>query len=68
MAKRKGRPKSSERNDITVKMDRTLVNKAKLIATHRGVSVAALMTELAQGPVDRAYAQMLRELEAQEGR
>ena len=61
--KPKGRPKRSERNDVTVKLDRTLVGKAKLIATHRGIPVAELLSELLRVPVDRAYAQMLRELE-----
>jgi hypothetical protein len=59
----KGRPKRSERDDVTVKVDRTLVGKAKLIATHRGISVAELLTEMLLAPVDRAYAQMLRDLE-----
>jgi hypothetical protein len=53
---------------VTVKVDRTLVGKAKLIATHRGISVAELFTEALGGPIDRAYAQMLRELEAGQGR
>jgi hypothetical protein len=56
MARAKGRPKRSERDDVTVKVDRTLVGKAKLIATHRGISVAELFTEA------------LRELEAGQGR
>jgi hypothetical protein len=64
MAKPKGRPKTSERDDVTVKLDRALVGKAKLIATHRGVPVAELLSDLAKGPVDKAYAVMLRELEA----
>jgi hypothetical protein len=64
MAKRRGRPKESERDDVTVKLDRKLVGKSKLVATHRGVSVAELLSGLLEGPVDRAYAQMLRDLEA----
>jgi hypothetical protein len=63
MAKAKGRPKRSERDDVTVKLDRTLVGKAKLVATHQGVPVAELLSDLARGPLDKAYAQMLRELE-----
>jgi hypothetical protein len=64
MAKRPGRPKSSNRDDVTVKIDRTVKGKAELIATHRGVPLAELLSDLLQGPVDRAYLQMLRELEA----
>ena len=67
VAKKRGRPKTSERHDVTVKVDRRLVGKAKLIATHRGISVAELLTELLDGPVDRAYVAMLRELEGKGG-
>jgi hypothetical protein len=63
MAKAKGRPKTSERDDSTVRIDRTVLGKAKLVATHRGVSVAELLSEVVRVPVDRAYAAMLRELE-----
>lgn len=49
---------------VTVKLDRALVGKAKLIATHRGIAAAELLSELLRVPIDRAYAQMLRELEA----
>ncbi len=63
MAKAKGRPKRSERDDVTVKVDRALVSMAKLIATRRGVSVAEVISELLKEPMERAYARMLRELE-----
>ena len=63
-AKAMGRPKRSERDDVTVKLDRTIVGKAKLVATHKGVSVAELLSEVVRGPLDKAYAAMLRELEA----
>jgi hypothetical protein len=53
----KGRPRKSERDDVTAKLDRALVAKAKLIAAHRGVPAAELLSEL-----NRAYAQMLAEL------
>jgi hypothetical protein len=61
MARSRGRPKS-ERDDVTVKIDRSLVGMAKLIATRKGVSVAELLSDLLQGPLDQAYAEMLREL------
>jgi hypothetical protein len=63
MAKKAGRPKSG-RNDVSVKVDRALVGKARLIATHRGISVAELLSEMLQTPLDKAYAQMLRDLES----
>jgi hypothetical protein len=63
MAKPKGRPRRSERDDVTVKIDRALVGKAKLIATHRGIPVAELLSDLVKGPLDKTYGAMLRELE-----
>jgi hypothetical protein len=64
MAKRKGRPpgKRTERDDRTVKMDKAIVAKAKAVATHRGIPVAEFLSEINAVPVDRAYAQMLKEL------
>jgi hypothetical protein len=62
MAKRKGRPKS-ERDEVTVKMDRSLAAKAKILASHRGMTVGELVTELFGPALDRAYLQMVRELE-----
>ena len=63
MKKPKGRPKLSERNDVTVKLDRALVSKAKIVAGHQGIPVAELLTDLLGPPLDRAYLQMVRELE-----
>ena len=64
MAKPKGRPKKSERDDITVRIDRSIVAKAKLVATWLGIEggVAELLSELLRGPVDRAYGKMLRDI------
>lgn len=63
MTRAKGRPKRSDRDDITVKVDRTTIGKAKLVATHRGIPVAELLTELLRKPIDQAYVAMLRDLE-----
>lgn len=62
MARTKG--KRSERDDVAQKLDRAIVGKARLIATHRGISVAELLSEMLKPHVDKAYAVMLRELEA----
>ena len=66
MEPKMGRPKGkrTERDDVAVKMDRAVVGKAKMIATHRGISVAELLSDAARPVIDKAYAQMLRELEA----
>jgi hypothetical protein len=63
MAKQvRGRPRG-ERDDVSVKIDRTLKGRAELVAKHRGTTVAALLTELLGAPLDRAYLEMIRELE-----
>lgn len=62
MARVKG--KRSERDDVAVKIDRKIVGKARLIATHRGISVAELLSDLLETPVDKSYALMLKELDA----
>lgn len=66
-AQRKGgRPRRSERNDVAARVDRAIVNKAKAIAVHRGLvgGAAEVLSDLARGPVNEAYARMLRELDA----
>ena len=40
-----GRPKTSERDDATVKMDRLVVARCRYIAEMRGISLAQYLTE-----------------------
>ncbi len=65
-AKRKGRPKG-ERDDVTVKMDRGVVAKAKLVAAARGVSLAEYLSDLVRPAVDRSIGQMARKLDKPSG-
>jgi len=67
MAKRRGRPKTSERDDVTVRIDRGVARRLKAVADYRSTSVAELLTDIARGPADRMFAQMLREMEKGEG-
>jgi hypothetical protein len=60
---KKGRPKGSGRDYIAVKVDRAMVGMAKMIATREGVSVAELLSELLEGPIERRYVQMIRQIE-----
>ena len=48
MPKPKGRPKTSDRDDVTVKIDRALVGMAKLIATRQGINSSALFRVMAR--------------------
>jgi hypothetical protein len=68
MARPKGRPKRSDRDDATTKMDRILLGKAHLIAKQRGVTVAELLSEMLRGPIEKAYAQLVRSLDQEGGR
>ena len=61
MARAKG--KKSERDDVAVKVDRTLVGMARLIATQKGISVAELLSGLLDAPLRKAYSTMLKELD-----
>lgn len=62
MAKSKGRPRRSNRDDVTTKVDRGLMAKAKVIAAHRKMPLAELVSELLKAPIDRAYAQLIKEI------
>jgi hypothetical protein len=59
----KGRPKASERDDVTVKVDRSIVRQAKAIADFYGLSAAEVISETAREPMGKYYARMLREAE-----
>lgn len=61
--KRMGRPKTSDRQDVSIKFDKILAAKARQIALARGVSMAEYLSELARGQIDRDYAKLLRQLE-----
>lgn len=60
---KRGRPKTTDRIDVPVKVGKPVVLKAKAIADHRGIAVAELLTGILQKPIDQAYMEMLRELE-----
>lgn len=65
MARKKmGRPKTSERQDVSIKFDKTLAGKARLISQGKGVSMAEYLSELARPLIDRDYARLMRDLES----
>jgi hypothetical protein len=64
MAKKKiGRPKTSDRQDVSIKFDKVLAGRARMIARGRGIPLAAYLSELARPIIDRDYARLMRELE-----
>lgn len=63
MAKKRGRPKLSQRVDSAVKIDARLAGMAKTLATAKGVSVAEFLSETLRAPLAREYAKHMRALE-----
>ena len=64
--KRRGRPKSSDRQDVSIKFDKVLAGRARLIAQGRGIPMAEYLSEIARPIIDRDYARLMRELEGGE--
>jgi hypothetical protein len=62
MARRKGRPRTN-RDDVTTKIDRLLIGKAHLLARQKGITVAELLSEMVRGPIEKAYAALVRSLD-----
>jgi hypothetical protein len=63
MARPKGRPKTSERDDRPVRVSRSIVEMAYAIAKSRGVPVGEILDDILRVPIGKAYAKMLRDLE-----
>jgi hypothetical protein len=55
-----GRPKS-DRDDVSVKLDRTVVARARFVAELRGVTLAEYLTEAVRPVVDRDFAKAARD-------
>ncbi|HEU5116816.1 MAG TPA: hypothetical protein VFT74_09095 [Isosphaeraceae bacterium] len=60
---RKARSDKVKRDDIAVKIERTLVDKARLVAARRGTTLAQYLSDLLRGPVEKDFVKTVRELE-----
>lgn len=58
----KKRVEKGKRDDVAVKVDRTLVDKAKLVAARRGTTMAEYLSELIRTPVERDFTKTVREM------
>ena len=68
MAKKKmGRPKTSERDDGTARIDRAILAKAQMVAKGRNISVAEYLSGVLQAPVDRDFLREMKKLSAGSG-
>jgi hypothetical protein len=65
--KRTGRPKTSERDDGTARIDRAILAKAQMIARGRNITVAEYLSGLLQAPVDRDFFKEMKKLAPGEG-
>lgn len=54
-----GRPKSN-RDDVTVKLDRSIAARAHFVAKARGMTLAEYLSEITKGVVDRDFDQEAR--------
>lgn len=66
MAKKRGRPRS-DRNEKVVRIEAGLAVKVQRIADHQGVAFSEAHSTITEAVINRAYAKMLRELDAAEG-
>jgi hypothetical protein len=53
-----------ERDDVAVKIDRLVADKARLVAARRGITLAAYLTELVVAPVEKDFAEAVRAMGA----
>jgi hypothetical protein len=68
MATRRQRAKPEQepkprRDDMAVKVERILAEKAKTIATRRGVTMAEYLSDLIRTAVERDFTKVVREME-----
>jgi hypothetical protein len=60
-----GRPKRSDRDDATVKIDRGIVSKAKMVASARNIPLAEYLSQALRGLVVRDFAKEMRRIESE---
>jgi hypothetical protein len=62
MPRKVGRPKTVTKTYRTVRIETRLAGMAKLVAKHLNVSEADLLSGMLDGPIEKAYAEMVRDL------
>ena len=61
-----GRPKSVERKDASVRIDRAVLGKIQWLAKDKGVTVSEYLTDLVRGPVEREFVRRSKKLQGAE--
>lgn len=62
MARPKGRPKTG-RDLVTVKIDRVLASRIRMVAKAKALTVADVISEAMRAQIDKEVAKLLRETE-----
>lgn len=62
MAKARGRPKRSVRNDRTARIDATILGWAEMVARARGISVAEYLSETLRAPVAKDFVRVMEQM------
>jgi hypothetical protein len=65
MARPKGRPKVSERNDRTARVDATILGWAEMVARAKGISLAEYLSETLRGPVAKDFAKVMEQMKGE---
>lgn len=68
MGRKRTSPEKGKRDDVAVKIDRTLADKAKLVASRRGSTLAEYLTELNRAAIERDFAKVIRDMGAEGGK
>lgn len=59
---KRGRPKTSQRDDVGTKLDRGIVEKAKFVALRRKMTLVEYLSKLLDGLVDADYRAELKRM------
>jgi hypothetical protein len=59
----KTQPKRRRRDDMTVKIDRGIGSRAKMVAAARKITLAEYLSEITRATVDRDFAKEMRHIE-----
>ena len=55
------RAPKTDRDDVTVKVDRLIVSRLKQVASYRGVTLAELISDLLRAPTNKVWNEMVKE-------
>ena len=62
MGRPRGRPKTSERNDVSTKFDKALLGMARMVATAKGISLAEYISEAARPVIEKDFGREMKRL------